>query len=151
MATVTSPSYNHVRNPRGSSGILLRRRATLQPFPLRFSASPSPLPFPFLPSRYSPVCMLVPLSPGPRCRSLKHKRGNTIWSGGINFAQTGRNYLRAGICFARGSRIAAARVMSWKSWRTTQGGVTVNTMITVAQSLLLVAFESREKRGRICN
>lgn len=73
--------------------------------PASLPSSPSPRrcrrrlsPFFLLDSPRS-VCW-VPLSPGPRCRSLKLKRGNTIWSGGINFAQTGRNYLRAGACFA---------------------------------------------------
>jgi len=85
---------------------------------LEFSVAATPLSNPFLPSSPHSAAvtaiaslssfsilpsMQVPLSPGSRCRSLKLEQGNTIWSGEINFIQTGRNYLRAGAYFAAGA------------------------------------------------
>lgn len=156
MATVTSPSYNHVRNPRGSSGILDSPPLPCHPLKHSLFASPrraplSPSPLPFLPSRFFPVCTCwyhchrvrsaVPLSSSEVIRYdpaglTSPKLEGIIW---------GREPV------SRTSRIATARETSRKSWRTAHRGIIVNTPITAARSLLLVAFESREERGRMCN
>lgn len=151
MATVTSLSYNHVHNPCGSSGILPPPPRHPQAFPLRLLpavvAVASPLSsFSILPGLYAGyhchrVRGAVPLSSSKiirydPARLTLPKLEGIIW---------GREPV------SRTSRIATARETSRKSWRTAHRGITVNTTITAARSLLLVAFKSRVGRRRMCN
>lgn len=119
---VTSLSYNHVRNPRGSSGIL---RASLPGWSASASLSipcrrvtsdlcsgpllwPPPSSLSRTTVRCSPHCILVyttitessvplPLSP----------QSNAIWSTKINFVRSGRNYLGAQELFGKRNGIVA--------------------------------------------